>query len=724
MKRWKWVLRKEREREEGGWVGDKEWERGVRECQSHMLPKEEGFGVRLKSNIKRGREIGVSEEVLQWVGEGVRTKKLRKARSREPKNKITEEQEPFVWREVERFRRMGVLERVEGRPMLVHPLVVAEKGGKCMCKRWRLCVNGRELNDISEKRSVRMEGMRMVKHVVAVGWWMISIDISDFYLHFGLAKGEEQYWGIWFKGSYWVFKSAVFGFSVSGFVASRVSQELVRVLRRTFAVRGMVWVDDFLFAFRTEEEAKLGAKLVQRFLAGLGFAISIEKSILEPTQSLTYLGLEIHAKEGRLRVGEEKRAGIVEAITKIQEKGVWGKSTAREVAGLVGKLKSVSRAVEAVRGTWELGRPIRVRRPKRFWDMPVFVSPLSLQILKAMKEELIRNKGRFYQVPPDLGVDVIFTDASGTEGWGVVAEVGGAKRVWSVGWGKEEKGWSINKKELWAVRMVFSEEGRRRLGWGRRPIRLFMDSMTALSYVKRGGGRVEELDKLGMEVALEMWRGGVELVESRYIDTEFNPADEPSRRIDSGAWMVTNWVREIAIAVCGPFSMDPFACKESTMAATYYTRWEGPYGAGAGGMNRPWAENSWIVPPLRLLDMAMEEVTSRGTHVTLMIPNWRRAWRDSILDGASWVLYLGGSGREVVEAVGGRKGETEICKSRVVGGWMLVRFCPILQQTRLSHGLDAPLSLKMSGFKNGAAKEGIVHILRSQVCCRSMPCTW
>ena len=101
-----------------------------------------------------------------------------------------------------------------------------------------------------------MEGMKELRHVVPKGWWMILIDLQDYYLHFRLKDGEEQRLRFHFDGSWWVYTAAVFGFGFSAYVASRTSQEIVRALRRKFGLKGMVWVDDFLFAFRTEEEAR------------------------------------------------------------------------------------------------------------------------------------------------------------------------------------------------------------------------------------------------------------------------------------------------------------------------------------------------------------------------------------------------------------------------------------------------------------------------------------
>ena len=191
------------------------WREKMERCVVHDGESPVRMRGRLKERVSAWKKLGVGEEVLKWVEEGVKvmTRGIPKEGGRE--NKVKEEQTGFVVREMERFRRMGVLKRVRERPEVVMPLVVAEKGGACVCKRWRLCVDGREMNEVSEMKRVRMEGLRELRHVVRRGDWLVKVDLKDYYLHFDLKEGEERRWGIEFGGAWWVFRAAVFGFKTA-----------------------------------------------------------------------------------------------------------------------------------------------------------------------------------------------------------------------------------------------------------------------------------------------------------------------------------------------------------------------------------------------------------------------------------------------------------------------------------------------------------------------------
>lgn len=115
--------------------------------------------------------------------------------------------------------------------------------------------------------------------------------------------------GRWWGREYFRFRAAGFGFRRSAEVASRVSKELLGVLRRK-GHRGLVWVDDFLLCFESREAAEKGMKEVVELLERLGFVVG-QKSILTPTQRLEFLGLIIDSRVMKMFVPDGK-VGIVE----------------------------------------------------------------------------------------------------------------------------------------------------------------------------------------------------------------------------------------------------------------------------------------------------------------------------------------------------------------------------------------------------------------------------
>ena len=155
-----------------------------------------------------------------------------------------------------------------------------------------------------------------MRNIIPSGWWMIKVDISDYYLHFGLEEEEQAMWGIKWGGEFYVFMAAVFGFTALAQVASRVSKEVMSVLRRE-GMSGMVWIDNFLFAFRIREEAEIGGKKVVERLKGLGFVVNKEKCVLVPRQRMEYIGFMIDSVKKELGLSEKRVKKTREVIEEV-----------------------------------------------------------------------------------------------------------------------------------------------------------------------------------------------------------------------------------------------------------------------------------------------------------------------------------------------------------------------------------------------------------------------
>ena len=125
--------------------------------------------------------------------------------------------------------------------------------------------------------------------------------------------------------------------------------------------------------------------------------------------------------------------------------------------------------------------PLRVRRPKRYWDRYVWISEEARERWRFLKGEVERNEGKRFR--KGEGVKKIYTDASGEGGWGVVCVGERIVRVGGALTGEERK-WHINKKELWVVMKLTEREVMEELGLreGER-WELLIDNTVALWYV-------------------------------------------------------------------------------------------------------------------------------------------------------------------------------------------------------------------------------------------------
>ncbi|KAM9962796.1 hypothetical protein ACTFIR_005713 [Dictyostelium discoideum] len=127
--------------------------------------------------------------------------------------------------------------------------------------------------------------------------------------------------------------------------APRIFTMLLRpVLRmlRDINVSVIAYLDDLLIVGSTKEECLSNLKKTMDLLVKLGFKLNLEKSVLEPTQSITFLGLQIDSVSMKLLVPKEKKKSVIKEIRNFLKLDC---CSPRKLAGLKGKLIALKDAV-------------------------------------------------------------------------------------------------------------------------------------------------------------------------------------------------------------------------------------------------------------------------------------------------------------------------------------------------------------------------------------------
>jgi hypothetical protein len=275
--------------------------------------------------------------------------------------------------------------------------------------------------------------------------------------------------------------------------------------------------------------------------------------------------------------------------------------------------------------------------------------------------------------------------------------------------------------------VLAGKEGVEKLGLRGGKWRWWLDNQVALAYVRRGGGRVEVLERLVEEIWDGLWEMGVEIVGEGYVPSERMEADEGSREVDRGAWKTKEWVREWARDIVGGCDMDVFAGEGNAVCERFLSRWECRGSWGVNGLVKEWGERNWVVPPLSLLRVAVGEMLVRRRHCVLVVPNWAEAWLGSVLDGACWVGRLEGGVEGVVEEEEVLRGRTEVARFKggeVGGGWLLVDWCPRKWEMGWRRIVGEPWRERLDGMRSGAEREVIVHGLSQMSCWKDTGGGW
>jgi len=102
----------------------------------------------------------------------------------------------------------------------------------------------------------------------------------------------------------------------------------------------VVYIDDILIMAESEAQARGHVQTLIYLLENLGYIINYEKSVLNPTKQLEFLGFILDSDSAELRLPADKSKKIRQDAQKVLKNTV---TTARELSRFVGKLNAAQR---------------------------------------------------------------------------------------------------------------------------------------------------------------------------------------------------------------------------------------------------------------------------------------------------------------------------------------------------------------------------------------------
>ena len=252
--------------------------------------------------------------------------------------------EDWVWEKVQKDVETGAIECVDRRPRVVLPL-------SCEVSKPRLITDARFINRWTQLGTFRLDSVGQVPDTFRHDGYLTNYDHKSGYHHFLFEEAERGFFGFKLRGKYFVFAAGCFGWSLMPEIYHETHMALLQFCQRHFAIPSLGYLDDglvgSLFGHGTEEarlqrSARWAVVLVgwMNFLAG--YSISLKKSVLQPTQSIIWLGIRIDARENRFFIPEEKKTRLLRLI---MEAVSTQRMSIRSLESITGKCMSLRVAV-------------------------------------------------------------------------------------------------------------------------------------------------------------------------------------------------------------------------------------------------------------------------------------------------------------------------------------------------------------------------------------------
>lgn len=492
------------------------------------------------------------------------------------------------------------------------------------------------LNRFLRVRSFRMESIRSVVAALQGKEFLASIDIKDAYLHVPIFPGHYRYLRFALNYRHYQFVALPFGLATAPRVFTKILAPVLAILREQ-GILIMAYLDDLLVVDHSAAGLNRAVLLAVNCLESLGWVLNRDKSALQPTRRLEYLGLILDTRQQRIFLPQSRVDSIRELIHIVLSST---RPSIRLCMRLLGKLVATFEAVPYAQ--------IHSRRLQRAiltaWDKRLQALDLPISLPYAVRQSLCwwlvtKNllKGRSFN-PPSWRI--VTTDAS-LSGWGAVLDDLTLQGKWS----RAESALPINVLEIRAARLAL-------LGWTEvlqgSPVRVQSDNATAVAYINHQGGTRSQAAQREVDRIFSWAEAHVPCISAIFIPGVDNwQADFLSRQqMSPGEWSLHPEVFQVICRKWGTPEVDVMASRFNAKVAKFVSRTRDPLACGTDALVCPWHQFALIYafPPIRMLPRLLHRIQRERKPAILVAPAWpRRPWYSLIKRMTveePWVLPL------------------------------------------------------------------------------------
>jgi len=481
----------------------------------------------------------------------------------------------------------------------------------------------------------KMEGLPVVSQLAQPGDFMCTWDIKSAYHHIPLHEKSRHLLQFNLHNTHYQPNVLMFGYSLAPLVITKCFKEVLHFLRREHGIRLTVYIDDWIVFARSPSEAQLHRDIVTNLLLTLGLTLAPNKGVFHPSQKVRYLGFDIDtsADHVTLHLPEEKAAVIRSRASALladarsrSRHTVWQS----ELMELTGMIAAASRALPDARlHSRELYNRIHSHHKGR-----VRLSAMAMADLEWFRSLQLPPTGRPIRPVRLLLPLRLSSDASGT-GWGAVFQ----NREVHGGWRAEEQALHITAKETLAVLLALKTFSTQ---LSNQSVVLYCDNQSTVRIVNNGTSRSPCIMNAVRDIYQVVRTHEIDL-HVRWVPSESNRADAPSRLRRAHDWQLRPEVFKAIEQCMGPHDVDLFSTRENALLPKFVSLNESPGALALDAFTLDWSQfhHPWVNPPFALIHRVLSHAILTKACITLLVPEWRSAtWWALLCDFAARICVL------------------------------------------------------------------------------------
>ncbi|KAI5631181.1 reverse transcriptase (RNA-dependent DNA polymerase) domain-containing protein [Phthorimaea operculella] len=335
----------------------------------------------------------------------------------------------------------------------------------------------RNLNDYLKPKKFYLPSHFTVPEFLQKQDFMIKLDLSQAYFHVPVKETHQRYLSLYFQDQLYCMTCLPFGLSTAPIAFARISNWIATQLRKK-NIRVIVYLDDFLLVNQSAQRLEEDLSFTVQFLINLGWKVNFQKSVLEPTQNLEFLGIGWNTKLDQKYIPQKKINSLRRDLLSLIESKVWDWHQAKSMLGSLNFVEFVVPLGRLhCRQIQIASKSLPENSPRKRFQIPAKV----LQDMSWWLNNLEQRSEIF--IPP---AEVFLSTDASNIGWGAHIFNQTIAETWST----DQISWHINRKELYAVCKTI-ETFKQDLQ--NKTVLIQSDNGTVIAYVRNQGGTKSQI---------------------------------------------------------------------------------------------------------------------------------------------------------------------------------------------------------------------------------------
>lgn len=484
----------------------------------------------------------------------------------------------------------------------------------------RAVINLRPLNQYLKTQHFKMDTMKTVLNLVQKGDWAISVDLKDAYFHILIHPKHKKFLRFCIQGKAYQYRALAFGPKTSPRVFTKVVAVVAAHLRMQ-SIRLSVYLDDWLAVNALRKTLLKDRENMLNLLSRLGFLINSEKSNLEPSQEITYIGGRFRLDKGIVMPTPDRLVKLRKAVMSLMGFPVSAKQ-------YLHTLRLMASCIELIPNARLYMRPVQLHL-LHWWkpasrDLEVII-PKSQHLVDHLGWWLLEantSKGRLFA--QSQMSKTISTDAS-NQGWGGNLE----HQIVPGTWSNKMKGLHINCLELEAVILTMQKFLPQLTN---QSVLIRSDSTTVIQYINRQGGThspqlcYKTWELWQMAIRNNIVLKGVHI----HVAGKLNVLPDQLSRIliRPTEWTLKDAVLREIFHIWGTPMIDLFASIHNKKMQVFCSWDYHPQAFAMDALTVSWTQMfAYAFPPICLIPKVLEHMKQGPCQIILIAPQWpRRHW--------------------------------------------------------------------------------------------------